>query len=217
MREDRLEVVLGHEEEPVGGDPEPFGSELDLPCRLLAGDVEHGSPALRERAARLEQQRGLADPRVPSDQDERALDEPPAEHPIQLTDPGRDALAALAVDRGEGQGPISGGGDHAHARPGRRNALLHELHVAARAGAVRTGAGFRGREPALLTAVHRTLARHQTTAVISAGPPRRRRRRCSSGSARAGDSSAARPRGTAPGFRTPSDLRARPRPSRPPP
>ena len=113
--------------------------------------------------------------------------------------------------------PVPGRRHHAHARAGGGRPLLDELHVAASAGAVRAGPRLGRREPALLAAVHRALARHHACSVIWPGPPRPPRPRCSSGSARAADSSAWRRRGTAPSSRTPWGLRARRRPSPLPP
>ncbi len=213
VAQDDLEVVLGHEVEARGRDPEPLGPELDLSGRLLARDVEHRAGALRQRASRLQEQGGLADPRIAADQDQRVLDQASSQHPVQLADPRRDALAAIAVDRRQGQRPAPGRRHHAHPRAGGGRPLLDELHVAARAGAVRTGPRLGRREPALLAAVHRALARHHARSVIWPGPPRPPRLRCSSGSARAADSSASRRRGPAPGSRTPWGLRARRRSS----
>ena len=99
VAQDDVEVVLGHEVEARGRDPEPLGPELDLSGRLLARDIEHRAGALRQRASRLQEQGGLADPRIAADQDERVLDQASSQHPIQLADPRRDPLTAIAVDR----------------------------------------------------------------------------------------------------------------------
>ena len=77
-------------------------------------------------AARLQQQRRLADPGLAADEDERAGDDTAAEHAIELADAGRTAARRRQVDVGIELRP---GG------PGKRVALL------GRAGRHRRGHG----------------------------------------------------------------------------
>jgi hypothetical protein len=78
---------------------EPVGAQPHLLRRLLAGDVQDGEALPRERAARLERQRRLADPGISAHQRDRSGDDPTTEHAVELTDAGRPAKRALGLDR----------------------------------------------------------------------------------------------------------------------
>ena len=100
-REHGLDVGLrdhGHLQRRAG---EPLGPQLDLRRRLLAGDVERAPPGARQVAERHRGQRRLADPRRAAEQHERAWDEPSAEHPVELADPGLQPRDAGRLDLGE--------------------------------------------------------------------------------------------------------------------
>ena len=62
---------------------EALGPEADLGGRLLAGGVQDGTA---EPGGRLEQERGLADPRLAAEKDQRPRDDPSPEDPVELTD-----------------------------------------------------------------------------------------------------------------------------------
>ena len=63
---------------------EALGPEADLGGRLLAGGVQDRTA---EPGGRLEQERGLADPRLAADEDDGADDDPAAQDAVQLPDP----------------------------------------------------------------------------------------------------------------------------------
>jgi hypothetical protein len=90
---DHLKIRLGQEVEAARRDAEPVSAQLDLGRRLLSGDVKHGPGERRQRAARLQQERGLADAGVAADQHQRAGDDTAAQHAVELADVGGDALA----------------------------------------------------------------------------------------------------------------------------
>ena len=59
----------------AGEQPEPGGTQADLGRRLLAGGVQDTAGAVRrpgQTGGGLEQQRGLANPRFATNEDERA-------------------------------------------------------------------------------------------------------------------------------------------------
>ena len=98
----RLGARLGDDQHPGLRHPEPIGTEPHLLGRLLAGDVEDGHPLPRERAARLEGERRLADAGVAADEHDRALDEATAQHAIELGEAGRATERLAGRDRHEG-------------------------------------------------------------------------------------------------------------------
>ena len=129
---DPADLALGDDPHRPAGRPveeaEARGPEPDLGRRFLAGRVE--DPAVGRRrpvgdAGRgLEQERGLADPRLAADEHERARDEPAAEHPVELADADRQARDVGRADLGEGrQGRLRAGASavaRAAARPAGR-------------------------------------------------------------------------------------------------
>ena len=107
LRRDRVEIDLGMEIEVVGAAPErdPLGAHLGLPRRFLPRDVEHHPPVPRERARELERQGGFSDSRISPDQDERAGDQPSAQHAVQLPDARAVPLLREGLDLAEPRGP----------------------------------------------------------------------------------------------------------------
>ena len=57
----------------------------------------------RDARGHLQQQGGLADPRLAAQEHHRSGDEPAAEHPVELGDPGRDPCSLLDLDLDEPQ------------------------------------------------------------------------------------------------------------------
>ena len=95
----RPDVALGEDLDGRAGrgveQPEPLGPEADLRRRFLAGGVQDG-PA--DAGGGLEQQRGLADTGLAAEQDQRAGDDPPAQHPIELADRRRETRDSGLTD-----------------------------------------------------------------------------------------------------------------------
>ena len=98
--ENPLEAGLGEDIERRPLDAKTLAARLDLVLGFFAGAVEHRSDGPREVRRRLQQQRRLADPRLPADEHERAGDDAAAEHAIELADAGRQPLGDDGVDVG---------------------------------------------------------------------------------------------------------------------
>ena len=109
---------------------EAIGPEPDLVGRLLAAGVEHRAARRLQPRGRLEQQRGLADARLASDEDHRARHDPAAEHEVELVDPGAPAGERLGGDVTQAVGRLGGLAagavlsDRLTARPPDRHRLL---------------------------------------------------------------------------------------------
>ena len=84
---DRLQVVLSQHQEAVAGDVQPLRPQLELLHRFLARNVDHRAEGAGDLVGQLQQERGLADPRVAADQDEGAGDYAPAQDLVQLAHP----------------------------------------------------------------------------------------------------------------------------------
>ena len=82
---------------------QPGGPQPDLGSRLLAGRVEDDRAGRGDACGSLEEERRLADPRLTSDQDDRALDDPATEDPVQLADPDRATRQLRLGHRSEGR------------------------------------------------------------------------------------------------------------------
>ncbi len=80
--DDLFDVGFGEEQERLGRDAEALGAELDLPQRLLAGDVEHA--AIRQVLAQFGHQRALADAGVARDERQRAVHNTAAHDAVEL-------------------------------------------------------------------------------------------------------------------------------------
>src|SRR5262249_60087845 len=113
-----------------------------------------------EGTAGLQQQRGLADPRIAPDEDEGALDDAAPEHAVQLADARGHALSALDADLAERERAVRADARHAQAAARRGRAFLDELDEVAGARAVRARPGLGRGQPALLAAVHGPLPGH---------------------------------------------------------
>ncbi len=82
---------------------EPFSPELDLPGRLLAGDVENRQAPAGQFFEDLQEERRFPDAGIAPDQDRGAADDPAAQDAVQFGDPrpepfplvGRDGLDGL--------------------------------------------------------------------------------------------------------------------------
>ena len=75
--------------------------QLDLFFRLLAGHIQGGCFGSRGIRGCLQNQRRLADSRVPTNQRERSRHDPAAKHPINLADPSRLPGGKIRDDLGE--------------------------------------------------------------------------------------------------------------------
>src|SRR5215510_11952324 len=73
-------------------DPEPLSSHLDLPRRLLSGDVEHRLFLGRQAWKRLKEQCRLPNPRITTDQNDRTGNDSATQHPIKLADTREPAI-----------------------------------------------------------------------------------------------------------------------------
>ncbi len=84
--ENRLEAGLAGHVHRAGVLLEAVGPEADLLGGLLAAGIEHPAAARLEPGRRLEQQGGLADARLATDQDHRAGHHPAAQHEVELVE-----------------------------------------------------------------------------------------------------------------------------------
>ena len=85
---DVAQVDRGGEFQRRVGDAETPGAQAGLLDGFLAGDVEHPPSGACQAGGRLQQQGGLADPRIAADQDRRGRHQPAAQHAIQFGDAG---------------------------------------------------------------------------------------------------------------------------------
>jgi hypothetical protein len=121
----------------AGEEPEPLGPQADLAARLLARRVQDRAPVGSEAGGCLEQERGLADPGLAADEDERSRDQAAPQDPVQLAEAHGQAGDHLVgkgrerhrLDRGAGAARPCGGGhvadDGLHERvPGIAGAAL---------------------------------------------------------------------------------------------
>ena len=99
----QLGVGLGEDEEVGALHPQAAGPQLDLPCALLAGDVEHPQ-SLAQVLADLQEDGGLADARVAADEHQGALDDAAPQHPVQLGEAGVVPLLVGGADLVDGHG-----------------------------------------------------------------------------------------------------------------
>ena len=80
---DRFRIVSRQEIETFGIDAEPLRTQLDLPRRFLAGDIQHRM-LLAEMLTDLQQKRTFSDARFAAQQHNRAFDQTAAENAVQL-------------------------------------------------------------------------------------------------------------------------------------
>ena len=99
-RADGVEIRLRQDADRLGP-AQACGSERDLGRGLLPGHEQCASPGPSDRAQRAQEERGLADPRLAADEDERGGHEPSSEHAVELGNSGRDPLPFARRDVAE--------------------------------------------------------------------------------------------------------------------
>ncbi len=99
----QIRAVEDHE--PGGKRPQALGPAPHLLGRLLGRHEQHGPTGTGHGRQDLEQQGRLPHPGLPAEQGHRPGDEPPAEHPVELGQPGGDGARTGRVDLVETQGP----------------------------------------------------------------------------------------------------------------
>ena len=97
LAEHRLQIRLGQNIQMRGCSLDPVAAETQLPRRFLAGDVEHRRLGGYPRG-KLQQEGGLANPRVAAQQDKLAGDDAAAEHAVELTETAADTAFCLGFD-----------------------------------------------------------------------------------------------------------------------
>jgi hypothetical protein len=97
VAQDRGQVGLGGQEQLVAQRADAVGTQPHLGGGLLAGDVQRAGP-LGEPRGHVEQQGGLAHPRLTRHEDHGARHHAAAEHPVELVHPGRHGPRGLDVD-----------------------------------------------------------------------------------------------------------------------
>ena len=93
-----LDAGFGEQIERRTTNAEALASGLDLVLGFLAGSVEDGADVRGKVGGGLEQQRGLADSRRPTEKHQRSRHEAATEHPVELADPSAQALGDCRVD-----------------------------------------------------------------------------------------------------------------------
>ncbi len=86
---------------------QPFGSQPHLLFGFFGRHVEHFGARRCDRRHRLQQQRGLPDARLATDQRDRTRHQPTAQHTIEFTNAGWLRLPFMGVDVGNGYRGIS--------------------------------------------------------------------------------------------------------------
>ncbi len=82
----------------LGRGADPADAQRGLSDRLFAGRVEHHVAGCSAKPGQhLQQQGRLADARLAADQDQRARDQPTAEHPIELAEPRAQPRPPISV------------------------------------------------------------------------------------------------------------------------
>ena len=87
-----LQGADGEQEDVVGMDVQPFGPELDLQRRLLAGIIEHFLAFLRQHGRYFQQQGRLPHPGLAADQDHRVADDAAAQDAVEFVHAGDQPL-----------------------------------------------------------------------------------------------------------------------------
>ena len=91
---DLVHIALGCQQDVILGHVQTHRTQLDLPHRFLAGDIQHAA-ALGYLAAQLEQDGRFADARLAADQRHAAQHDAAAQHPVQFADAGYNAAFFL--------------------------------------------------------------------------------------------------------------------------
>ena len=99
--EDRLEQRLAEQLDVAGTPAEPVGAQLHLQRRFLAGHVQRAHVGRLELRRDLQQDRGLADPRLAADQHHRARHDAAAEHEVELGEAGAQPVISRCRPRRE--------------------------------------------------------------------------------------------------------------------
>ena len=170
LLKDRLDARLREQQQLRRRDPQPLGADLRLQERLLRGHVEHLQPGRRDAVGRLEQQRGLPDPRIAADQHRRSEHRAAAEDAVELLDPGQHARRVHRLDFR----------DRRRLARGERRLLAHRLRDDALLGqripllAIRAPPRpARLLRPALLADVNRLRLRHRISSRAQVRCPAR--------------------------------------------
>ncbi len=95
-----LGVGLAEQMHAVAGDAQALGAQLGLMRGLLPRDVQDLTRA-RQSLERHQEERGLPDAGIPAQQDEGARHQSPAQHAIELADPGGRARRGIDLNGGE--------------------------------------------------------------------------------------------------------------------
>src|SRR5581483_10799293 len=164
--EDALEAGFGEEIQRRAADREPLAPRLDLVLRFFARAVENRTDGPRHVRRRLQQQRRLADARLPAEQDERSGYDAAAEDAIEFADAGREPRHPLDLDllvqprrsRGPGERIAMGAGRRLS---GVRRALFDDR--VPRAAVSASSEPFRRLRAALLTDVNAFRGLHRCT------------------------------------------------------
>ena len=90
--------VVARSAQAVDHRPDPLRATADLGGGLLAAHVQGRGPARGKAGGELQEERALADPGIPADEDDRAGHEAATEDPVELTDARREALRLGARD-----------------------------------------------------------------------------------------------------------------------
>ena len=161
--DDVLQIGLGQEGQPLSPHLEPLGPQLDLPLRLLPGDIEDLGGAAQV-VADLEHEGGLADARRAPHQHQGAPHRSAPQHPVQLPHAGGEAQLvgglhlrhSLGAVQGHPQGAPPAGGrgllggllrralHHGVPRPAGGAPPLPLGGLVAALGTVKNGLGFHG-------------------------------------------------------------------------
>ena len=100
LLENPLEARFSEQKQRRIAHAKPLAARLDLVLRFLAGAVQHRSDRPRHVGGSLQQQRGLADPGLAAQQDQRAGHDAAAEDAIELVDARRKPGVLLDFDLG---------------------------------------------------------------------------------------------------------------------
>ena len=109
MGQHRLDPGFAQDVHLAGVISKAVGPEPHLMWRLFARDVERGDAGALEPRRALQQQRGLPDPRLASDEHHRTRYDAAAQHEIEFIDPGAPAAQLATSLEGGKAGRREGG------------------------------------------------------------------------------------------------------------
>ncbi|MEZ4507037.1 MAG: hypothetical protein R2848_14580 [Thermomicrobiales bacterium] len=115
-RDDFVQIRLRDDQHMLTRDTETFSAEANLVGRFFTAGIEAGSAVVTKLGGGLKHERGLADAGIPAHEHNRAGNEAPTEHPIELANVrshplrlgGFDLGYALRLDRGDQVRPTLG-------------------------------------------------------------------------------------------------------------